>query len=80
MDSFVAGILDCPHYTRPEVIDGMTVPPVLLSGDHQTIARWRLKQALGNTWLKRPDLLAGLELDETQQKLLEEFKQEYEAR
>ena len=79
-DSFVAGILDCPHYTRPEVIDGMTVPPVLLSGDHQTIARWRLKQALGNTWLKRPDLLAGLELDETQQKLLEEFKQEYEAR
>jgi tRNA (guanine37-N1)-methyltransferase len=77
-DSFVAGILDCPHYTRPEVIDDMAVPPVLLSGDHQAIARWRLKQALGATWLKRPDLLADLELDETQEKLLEEFKQEYE--
>ena len=65
-DSFVQGLLDCPHYTRPEVLDGMAVPSVLLSGDHQAIARWRLKQALGNTWLKRPDLLADLELDESQ--------------
>jgi len=79
-DSFVEGLLDYPHYTRPEIIEGMVVPPVLLSGDHQAIARWRRKQALGNTWLKRPDLLDQLELDETQQKLLQEFKQEYEAR
>ena len=79
-DSFVDGILDCPHYTRPEVLDGMAVPPVLLSGDHQAIARWRRKQALGNTWLKRPDLLAVRQLDEAEQKMLKEFKQEYEAR
>ena len=78
-DSFVDGILDYPHYTRPERSDdGAEVPAVLLSGDHQAIARWRQKQALGNTWLKRPDLLEGLKLDQTQQKLLNEFKQEYE--
>ncbi|BCX82314.1 tRNA (guanine37-N1)-methyltransferase [Methylomarinovum caldicuralii] len=75
-DSHVAGLLDHPHYTRPEEIDGRRVPQVLLSGDHQAIARWRLKQALGRTWLRRPDLLARLELDETRRQLLEEFKTE----
>lgn len=75
-DSFVAGLLDCPHYTRPETVDGMTVPPVLLSGDHAAIRRWRLKQALGRTWLRRPDLLAARTLDAEEQALLEEFKRE----
>ncbi|HET8700046.1 MAG TPA: tRNA (guanosine(37)-N1)-methyltransferase TrmD, partial [Nitrococcus sp.] len=56
-DSFVAGLLDCPHYTRPVHIDGRRVPEVLLSGDHQAVARWRYKQALGRTWLRRPELL-----------------------
>ncbi len=72
-DSFVDGLLDCPHYTRPEVADGRTVPAVLLSGDHAAIARWRSKQALGRTWLRRPDLLDRVALDEEQQRLLEEF-------
>lgn len=76
-DSFIDGLLDCPHYTRPELIDGVGVPQVLLSGDHQAIARWRLKQALGSTWLKRPDLLAEKALDAYQQGLLEEFMREY---
>ena len=57
-DSFTAGLLDCPQYTRPEVADGRAVPPVLLGGDHEAIRRWRLKQALGRTWLRRPELLA----------------------
>ena len=57
-DSFTAGLLDCPQYTRPEVADGRQVPPVLLGGDHEAIRRWRLKQALGRTWLRRPELLA----------------------
>lgn len=78
-DSFMDGLLDCPHYTRPEVVDGREVPPVLLSGDHQAIARWRLKQALGRTWLRRPDLIEGRELDAAQQALLDEFKREYES-
>ena len=73
-DSHVDGLLDHPHYTRPEEVDGRKVPAILLSGDHQAIERWRLKQALGRTWLRRPDLLAGLDLTETQQALLEEFK------
>lgn len=77
-DSFMQGILDCPHYTRPEQIDDMSVPPVLLSGDHKAIARWRLKQAMGRTWLRRPDLLEKLELEEEQQQLLEEFIREHE--
>lgn len=77
-DSFSKGLLDCPHYTRPEIIDGARVPEVLLSGDHGAIARWRLKQALGRTWLRRPDLLERLELDEEQQELLREFIQEQE--
>lgn len=72
-DSFVHGLLDYPHYSRPEEIDDLKVPDVLLSGDHAAIRRWRQKQALGRTWLRRPDLLASLELDEQQKILLEEF-------
>lgn len=75
-DSFVAGLLDCPHYTRPETVDGMAVPGVLMSGDHDAIRRWRLKQALGRTWQRRPELLAGRVLDREQRELLEEFKSE----
>lgn len=78
-DSFSQGLLDYPHYTRPELIDGREVPAVLLSGDHQAIARWRLKQALGRTWLRRPELLAEMDLDEHQQRLLQEFIKEYES-
>lgn len=77
-DSFVEGLLDYPHYTRPEQVGKTNVPPVLLSGDHQAIARWRLKQALGRTWLRRPDLLEQLELETEQQQLLEEFIREQE--
>ncbi|PMR76244.1 tRNA (guanosine(37)-N1)-methyltransferase TrmD [Billgrantia endophytica] len=76
-DSFNEGLLDCPHYTRPEVIDGRRVPDVLLSGHHGEIRRWRLKQSLGRTWLRRPDLLEGRTLGREQQALLEEFIQEY---
>jgi tRNA (guanine37-N1)-methyltransferase len=72
-DSFSAGLLDHPHYTRPEVWRGAAVPEVLLSGDHARIARWRLKQALGITWLKRPELLAELVLSEEYKRLLQEF-------
>jgi tRNA (guanine37-N1)-methyltransferase len=75
-DSFVDGLLDCPHYTRPEEIDGMAVPPVLLSGDHAAIRRWRLKQALGRTWQRRPDLLEARALSEEEQALLEEYRHE----
>jgi len=78
-DSFSAGILDHPHYTRPEHWRGLPVPEVLLSGDHAKVARWRLKQALGATWLKRPDLLQGLELSQEQAKLLREFISESDA-
>jgi len=76
-DSFVAGLLDCAHYTRPEVFAGEQVPQVLLSGDHEAIRRWRLKQALGRTWLRRPDLLDNIRLDEEQQVLLAEFQSEH---
>jgi len=76
-DSFMQGLLDCPHYTRPEEIEGRTVPPVLLSGNHRDIDLWRLKQSLGRTWLRRPDLLEALNLTEEQQQLLESFKQEH---
>ncbi len=72
-DSFAEGLLDCPHYTRPEVIDGLAVPAVLLGGDHEAIRRWRLKQALGRTWQRRPDLLRELALDDEQRALLDEF-------
>lgn len=78
-DSFSNGLLDCPHYTRPEEIDGRRVPEVLLTGNHAAIERWRRKQALGRTWLKRPDLLARLELDEASRGLLNEFIEEYRA-
>jgi tRNA (guanine37-N1)-methyltransferase len=76
-DSFSDGLLDYPHYTRPEQVDGEPVPEVLTSGDHQAIHRWRQKQALGRTWLRRPDLLEGLTLDATQQQLLDEFIHEH---
>ncbi|HRP96716.1 MAG TPA: tRNA (guanosine(37)-N1)-methyltransferase TrmD [Rhodocyclaceae bacterium] len=75
-DSFVNGLLDCPHYTRPEVYRGEHVPEVLLSGNHAAIRRWRLKQSLGRTWLQRPDLLAGRTLTKEENLLLEEFRQE----
>jgi tRNA (guanine37-N1)-methyltransferase len=63
-DSFCDGLLDYPHYTRPEEFEGRRVPEILLGGDHEKIRRWRLKQALGRTWLRRPDLLEKLVLDE----------------
>jgi tRNA (guanine37-N1)-methyltransferase len=72
-DSFVDGLLDCPHYTRPEVIDGRVVPPVLMSGDHEQIRRWRLKQALGRTWSRRPDLLQDRGLSDEEQALLDDY-------
>jgi len=78
-DSFVQGLLDHPQFTRPEEIDGISVPEVLLSGDHQAIARWRYKQALGRTWLRRPDLLEGLDLNSEQEALLAEFIREHEV-
>ena len=75
-DSFMQGLLDHPHYTRPESIDGQSVPAVLLSGDHARIARWRYKQALGRSYLRRPDMVRELELSNDQQKLLDEFLKE----
>lgn len=75
-DSFVNGLLDCPHYTRPETYKGEAVPQVLMSGNHAEISRWRLKQALGRTWQRRPDLLAQRELSEEELALLEDFKKE----
>ena len=76
MDSFWDGLLDYPQYTRPEAIEGLEVPQVLLSGDHQAIRRWRLKQSLGRTWQRRPDLIEQLQLDYEQRQLLDEFIQE----
>jgi tRNA (guanine37-N1)-methyltransferase len=75
-DSYTAGLLDCPQYTRPEVADGRSVPEVLLTGDHAAVRRWRLKQALGRTWLKRPQLLAR-ELGSEERELLAEFENEW---
>ncbi len=75
-DSFVNGLLDCPHYTRPEVYGNESVPPVLLSGNHAGIARWRLKQALGRTWRRRPDLLEKRALSSEERALLDEYKRE----
>ena len=72
-DSFSDGLLDCPHYTRPEEVEGLRVPAVLLGGHHKEIERWRLQQALGRTWLRRPDLLEGRQLTAEQQTLLDEF-------
>jgi len=78
-DSFYNGILDYPHYTRPFEFKGMEVPEVLLSGDHQRVAKWRKKQALKRTYLMRPDLLKKTELSETQKELLREIKEEIEG-
>lgn len=75
-ESFVRGLLDCPHYTRPEEYAGDAVPDVLLSGNHAQIDRWRLKQALGRTAERRPDLMAKLELTDLQRKLLQEYHEE----
>lgn len=75
-DSFASGLLDCPHYTRPKSSQWGDVPPVLLGGDHAAIARWRSKQALGRTWLRRPGLLGRMELTTEQQALLDEFKKQ----
>lgn len=72
-DSFETGLLDWPHYTRPETIEGLDVPQVLLSGDHAAIRRWRLKQSLGRTWERRRELLDKAELDDEQSELLNEF-------
>lgn len=75
-DSFSHGLLDCPHFTRPEIVAGLAVPPVLLSGDHKAITRWRLKQALGRTLQRRPDLLEKTQLTPLEQILLDEFLSE----
>ncbi|MSQ63490.1 MAG: tRNA (guanosine(37)-N1)-methyltransferase TrmD [Betaproteobacteria bacterium] len=75
-ESFVQGLLDCPQYTRPEIYEGEKVPEILLSGHHENIRRWRLQQALGRTWLRRPDLLAARKLSDDERKLLEEFQRE----
>ena len=77
-ESFVNGLLDCPHYTRPEEYEGMVVPAELLSGNHAGIARWRLKQALGRTWRRRPDLIARRALSTVEQALLEEYQREHQ--
>jgi tRNA (guanine37-N1)-methyltransferase len=79
-DSFAEGLLDCPHYTRPEVLDGVAVPEVLLSGHHADIRRWRLKQALGRTSERRPDLLADRTLTREEAALLAEYRRERGAR
>ena len=75
-DSFVAGLLDCPHYTRPEIFEGEGIPGVLLSGHHAEIEKWRLKQSLGRTWQRRPDLLAQRQLTKQEARLLAEYQQE----
>lgn len=76
-DSFFNGLLDCPHYTRPEDYEGRSVPKVLLSGHHGEIKRWRLQQSLGRTWQRRPDLLNGKPLSKEEQKLLDEYLDEH---
>jgi len=77
-DSFVQGLLDCPHYTRPEMFNDEAVPPVLLSGNHADIQRWRLQQSLGRTWLRRPDLLARRDFTKEESRLLAEFQDAYQ--
>ncbi len=77
-DSFSEGLLDCPHYTRPETINGAEVPEVLMQGNHRQIEDWRLRQSLGRTWLIRPDLLEAKVLDERERALLQEFIDEFE--
>ena len=75
-DSFVDGLLDCPHYTRPECVEGRSVPKVLLGGDHQAIRRWRKKQSLGRTYTRRPELMEKLTLSSDEQALLKEYLRE----
>ncbi|MBS3917028.1 MAG: tRNA (guanosine(37)-N1)-methyltransferase TrmD [Sulfuritalea sp.] len=77
-ESFANGLLDCPHYTRPEVYEGLPVPPVLLTGHHAEIRRWRLKRSLGRTWLRRPEMIERRQLSKEESILLEEFKREQE--
>ncbi|MEC7875223.1 MAG: tRNA (guanosine(37)-N1)-methyltransferase TrmD [Pseudomonadota bacterium] len=77
-DSFVDGLFDYPHYTRPEEINGRLVPNVLKSGDHEEIRRWRLKHALGKTWRARPDLIESIKLNDEQKMLLQEYIEEFE--
>jgi tRNA (guanine37-N1)-methyltransferase len=76
-DSFSEGMLDCSHYTRPEESQGIKVPEVLMNGNHQQIQDWREKQSLGRTWQRRPDLLEHIVLDDRQQALLKEYKDEF---
>lgn len=78
-DSFYNGLLDCPHYTRPEVLEGLEVPSVLKSGNHAQIARWRNKQALGKTWRRRPELLQARQLTDSERVLLNEYINEFES-
>ncbi|MFW7522645.1 tRNA (guanosine(37)-N1)-methyltransferase TrmD [Vibrio ostreicida] len=78
-DSFANGLLDCPHYTRPELLDGQEVPTVLKSGNHKDIRLWRLKQSLGRTWMRRPELLENLALTDEQEQLLAEFIREHKV-
>jgi len=75
-ESFSDGLVDWPHYTRPQALEGRDVPAVLASGDHAAIARWRLQQALGRTWLRRPELLERRGMSDEERELLEEFKNE----
>jgi len=75
-DSFAQGILKYPHYTRPQEYEGMKVPPVLLSGNHQRVSQWRRKEALRRTWRRRPDLLTGIDLSAEDKELLEEIERE----
>ncbi len=79
-DSHVDGLLDCPHFTRPEQLEGLSVPNVLLSGNHAEISRWRMKQSLGRTWQRRPDLLEKKQLTAEQEFLLKQFKNEVEVK
>ncbi|MDP3333896.1 MAG: tRNA (guanosine(37)-N1)-methyltransferase TrmD [Methylococcaceae bacterium] len=79
-DSHVDGLLDCPHFTRPEQLEGLSVPSVLLSGNHAEISRWRMKQSLGRTWQRRPDLLEKKQLTAEQEFLLKQFKNEVEVK
>lgn len=78
-DSHAKGLLDCPHYTRPDCVDGREVPGVLQSGDHEAIRQWRLRQSLRRTRLRRPDLLEKIQLDREQQALLDELEHEFLA-
>ena len=76
-DSFATGLLDCPHYTRPEMLDGIPVPEVLMSGHHENIRKWRLEQSLERTWLRRPELLDSLALTDEQRVLLAKIKKQH---